>query len=218
MQQPPPSRASPACDLSCTLPLPARPADLSHKAKTAAKQLLRELQRAQEPVLEATGVFAAARRGGPPRHQAGVLRTNCIDSLDRTNLAQFTYGLLALGRQLHALGIAGGRAGRAGAAALRRATADLLQRGGQLWLVEKPPEAAAPARAHPCFHSPQTHPNAESAWLDPGSSLARHLMDQYERMGHTLALQYGEGGASGRPAQTAASVRCSRATRAELAG
>ena len=31
----------------------------------------------------------------------------------------------------------------------------------------------------------------ESAWLDPGSSLARHLMDGYEAMGHTLALQYG---------------------------
>jgi hypothetical protein len=32
---------------------------------------------------------------------------------------------------------------------------------------------------------------AETAWLDPGSSLARSLMDQYESMGHTLALQYG---------------------------
>lgn len=29
-------------------------------------------------------------------------------------------------------------------------------------------------------------------WLDPGSSLARHLMDSFEQMGHTLALQYGE--------------------------
>ena len=37
--------------------------------------------------------------------QAGVLRANCIDCLDRTNVAQFTYGHAALGRQLHALGL-----------------------------------------------------------------------------------------------------------------
>ncbi|CAK8567459.1 unnamed protein product [Lathyrus sativus] len=36
--------------------------------------------------------------------QSGVLRTNCIDCLDRTNIAQFAYGLVALGRQLHVLG------------------------------------------------------------------------------------------------------------------
>ena len=38
-----------------------------------------------------------------PRFQNGVLRTNCIDCLDRTNVAQFAYGLAALGHQLHAL-------------------------------------------------------------------------------------------------------------------
>ncbi|WOK97567.1 phosphoinositide phosphatase SAC3-like [Canna indica] len=40
----------------------------------------------------------------PPKFQRGVLRTNCIDCLDRTNLAQYAYGLAALGRQLNALG------------------------------------------------------------------------------------------------------------------
>ncbi|KAG1366416.1 hypothetical protein COCNU_13G002060 [Cocos nucifera] len=39
-----------------------------------------------------------------PTFQRGVLRTNCIDCLDRTNIAQYAYGLAALGRQLHALG------------------------------------------------------------------------------------------------------------------
>ncbi|KAJ3673671.1 hypothetical protein LUZ60_005663 [Juncus effusus] len=39
----------------------------------------------------------------PIVHQHGVLRTNCIDCLDRTNVAQFAYGLAALGHQLHAL-------------------------------------------------------------------------------------------------------------------
>ncbi|XP_028763274.1 phosphoinositide phosphatase SAC2 isoform X2 [Neltuma alba] len=41
----------------------------------------------------------------PQMFQAGVLRTNCIDCLDRTNVAQFTYGLAALGYQLQALGL-----------------------------------------------------------------------------------------------------------------
>ncbi|XWS12203.1 hypothetical protein CRYUN_Cryun37aG0069800 [Craigia yunnanensis] len=40
----------------------------------------------------------------PPIFQNGVLRTNCIDCLDRTNVAQYAYGLMALGRQLHAMG------------------------------------------------------------------------------------------------------------------
>ncbi|GAB4838073.1 actin cytoskeleton and mitosis protein [Ancistrocladus abbreviatus] len=40
-----------------------------------------------------------------PIFQKGVLRTNCIDCLDRTNVAQYAYGLAALGQQLHALGV-----------------------------------------------------------------------------------------------------------------
>ncbi|KAA8540209.1 hypothetical protein F0562_024228 [Nyssa sinensis] len=40
----------------------------------------------------------------PPMFQKGVLRTNCIDCLDRTNVAQYAYGQVALGHQLHALG------------------------------------------------------------------------------------------------------------------
>jgi hypothetical protein len=35
--------------------------------------------------------------------QRGVVRSNCVDSLDRTNTAQFHLGLYALGHQLHAL-------------------------------------------------------------------------------------------------------------------
>ncbi|KAL7100283.1 hypothetical protein ACP275_09G137700 [Erythranthe tilingii] len=40
----------------------------------------------------------------PPIFQKGVLRTNCIDCLDRTNVAQYVYGLVALSKQLYALG------------------------------------------------------------------------------------------------------------------
>ncbi|KAL5993085.1 Phosphoinositide phosphatase sac1 [Asimina triloba] len=43
--------------------------------------------------------------GTAPHYQSGVLRTNCIDCLDRTNVAQYAYGLAALGRQLHAMGL-----------------------------------------------------------------------------------------------------------------
>eukprot|EP01132_Coremiostelium_polycephalum_P008426 gene8426-10345_t len=37
--------------------------------------------------------------------QVGVVRTNCIDSLDRTNAAQFCIGKCALGYQLYSLGV-----------------------------------------------------------------------------------------------------------------
>lgn len=39
------------------------------------------------------------------RYQSGVMRTNCIDCLDRTNVAQYAYGLAALGLQLFSLGL-----------------------------------------------------------------------------------------------------------------
>lgn len=34
------------------------------------------------------------------REQCGVVRTNCIDSLDRTNAAQYCVGQCALGHQV----------------------------------------------------------------------------------------------------------------------
>ncbi|KAI5061167.1 hypothetical protein GOP47_0023672 [Adiantum capillus-veneris] len=37
--------------------------------------------------------------------QHGILRTNCIDCLDRTNVAQYAFGLAALGRQMQVLGL-----------------------------------------------------------------------------------------------------------------
>nr|KYP57791.1 Polyphosphoinositide phosphatase [Cajanus cajan] len=73
----------------------------------------------------------------PPKLQRGVLRTNCIDCLDRTNVAQYAYGLAALGHQLHALGVI-------------------------------------------------DHPK-----IDLDDPVADDLMRFYERMGDTLAHQYG---------------------------
>ncbi|XP_061126047.1 polyphosphoinositide phosphatase isoform X3 [Syngnathus typhle] len=42
---------------------------------------------------------------GAGRAQTGVLRTNCVDCLDRTNTAQFMVGKCALAYQLYALGM-----------------------------------------------------------------------------------------------------------------
>lgn len=55
----------------------------------------------------ASSICSKARRpnkDGSSR-QFGVLRTNCIDCLDRTNAAQFLMGKCALGHQLYALGV-----------------------------------------------------------------------------------------------------------------
>ncbi|XP_059431906.1 phosphoinositide phosphatase SAC3 [Corylus avellana] len=85
----------------------------------------------------ATSVANGYHSVKPSMFQKGVLRTNCIDCLDRTNVAQYAYGLVALGHQLHALG----------------------------------------ARDNPK--------------IDLDAPLADDLMGFYERMGDTLAHQYG---------------------------
>ncbi|GLT56190.1 hypothetical protein SLA2020_292520 [Shorea laevis] len=72
-----------------------------------------------------------------PMFQRGVLRTNCIDCLDRTNVAQYAYGLAALGHQLQVLGV------------------------------------------------------LDAPKIDLDDPLADELMGFYERMGDTLAHQYG---------------------------
>ena len=56
------------------------------------------------PVATAGGV-AAATSAFMPRRQSGVVRTNCIDCLDRTNVAQFCIGRCVFKQQLMALGI-----------------------------------------------------------------------------------------------------------------
>jgi len=37
--------------------------------------------------------------------QEGVLRSNCIDSLDRTNAAQYVMGQVVFGHQMYAMGL-----------------------------------------------------------------------------------------------------------------
>ncbi|AQK64343.1 Phosphoinositide phosphatase SAC2 [Zea mays] len=114
--------------LHCEISTSTKFDDISSEEKTVAKPRDDRSSRDQTE---------CAAKLVPLLLQKGVLRTNCIDCLDRTNVAQFSYGLAALGRQLHALGLA---------------------------------EA----------HKIELH--------DP---LVDDLMDFYERMGDTLAIQYG---------------------------
>lgn len=90
---------------------------------------------------------ASARSSADPsshiRFQTGVVRTNCIDCLDRTNVWQYAYGIAALGQQLKGLG--------------------LLDVGE----------------------------------VETDCSLAHQVMEMYEKMGNTLALQYGGSEAHG---------------------
>lgn len=51
------------------------------------------------------GLFACAATGAVLHTQRGVVRTNCVDCIDRTNIGQYMFSLAALGRQLCALGL-----------------------------------------------------------------------------------------------------------------
>jgi len=78
--------------------------DMRAKYQTMGAKVLPALQKFQKPLLKMTGIFVASKRN--LKLQIGVVRTNCVDCLDRTNVSQFAFGLLAFGDQLHALGIA----------------------------------------------------------------------------------------------------------------
>jgi hypothetical protein len=78
--------------------------DLREELKQKGSNMLKSLQAVQNPMLKKTGIFVASKYVNTIQH--GIVRTNCVDCVDRTNVAQFSLGLLALGEQLHALGIA----------------------------------------------------------------------------------------------------------------
>ena len=62
-----------------------------------------QLQRQRGGTPEALG--ARAPGGGGGRRQRGVLRTNCMDCLDRTNVVQACVARYHLGRALEFLGV-----------------------------------------------------------------------------------------------------------------
>lgn len=77
--------------------------DMRENLRELGSQILSKLQNFQRPLLQKTGYFALSH--DTLILQKGVLRTNCVDCLDRTNVAQFSFGLLVLEDQLHSLGL-----------------------------------------------------------------------------------------------------------------
>ncbi|OAD70259.1 hypothetical protein PHYBLDRAFT_115553 [Phycomyces blakesleeanus NRRL 1555(-)] len=84
--------------------------DMSRASRSHDQDVIGYLEKIAEETMEATGFFHSGFEIPPRRaytRQHGVLRTNCIDCLDRTNAAQFLMGKCALGHQLYALGVIG---------------------------------------------------------------------------------------------------------------
>ncbi|KAI8892705.1 SacI homology domain-containing protein [Globomyces pollinis-pini] len=99
--------------------------DMARASKSHDQDVIGTLEKLAEDVLSTTSIFHSGmepfanvikRSSGALkdvsnaneagfRLQHGILRTNCIDCLDRTNAAQFVVGKCALGKQLYALGI-----------------------------------------------------------------------------------------------------------------
>ncbi|KAJ8654833.1 hypothetical protein O0I10_009557 [Lichtheimia ornata] len=94
------------------------------KSKSPDQDVIATLETIAQETIETTGFFHSGpepyvnvmrddksnRKARRPNkdgssRQFGVLRTNCIDCLDRTNAAQFLMGKCALGHQLYALGV-----------------------------------------------------------------------------------------------------------------
>ncbi|XP_076813822.1 polyphosphoinositide phosphatase-like isoform X2 [Clavelina lepadiformis] len=98
--------------------------DMAHLARGAKSNVLLKLASLGEQSLQHTGFFQSkpdlfsetlnkdarwkavgGSRLGGYHIQTGVLRTNCVDCLDRTNSAQFVAGKCALAYQLFSLGV-----------------------------------------------------------------------------------------------------------------
>lgn len=90
--------------------------DFHYKHKRDSVGVFDELRKETEAVVNRTGIFHSGTNRWASSHpldapvamcmqQQGVLRSNCIDCLDRTNVAQFYAGVKAMSLQLQALGI-----------------------------------------------------------------------------------------------------------------
>ncbi|XP_058975883.1 polyphosphoinositide phosphatase-like [Musca domestica] len=78
------------------------PFDMARKSRGGGN-VMEMLADIAEFVVQQNGMFFKAR-GQPLTFQTGIVRTNCVDCLDRTNTAQFAIGKCALGHQLERLG------------------------------------------------------------------------------------------------------------------
>ncbi|KAL9559694.1 hypothetical protein MBANPS3_000317 [Mucor bainieri] len=83
--------------------------DMSRASKSHDQDVIGFLEKIADDTMETTGFFQSGigsdTQDLKQSRQHGVLRTNCIDCLDRTNAAQFLMGKCALGHQLYVLGV-----------------------------------------------------------------------------------------------------------------
>eukprot|EP00929_Paragymnodinium_shiwhaense_P054591 TRINITY_DN2736_c0_g1_i1.p1 TRINITY_DN2736_c0_g1~~TRINITY_DN2736_c0_g1_i1.p1 ORF type:complete len:1257 (-),score=215.71 TRINITY_DN2736_c0_g1_i1:15-3785(-) len=82
-----------------------RPFDMKNKSKSSS--IYDVFARLAESVVARVGFFhtCSGTEGPPIRTQSGVVRTNCVDCLDRTNVLQFFVGLEVLKQQLTSLNL-----------------------------------------------------------------------------------------------------------------
>ena len=76
--------------------------DMARAAKSQEIDVISELEALARQAVQRVGYFHADGQGRF-RWQRGVIRTNCIDCLDRTNTAQFIIGKVALACQVASL-------------------------------------------------------------------------------------------------------------------
>ncbi|KXS17766.1 hypothetical protein M427DRAFT_96707 [Gonapodya prolifera JEL478] len=87
--------------------------DMARASKSEDQNVVETLEEIAKNVLSTTGFFHSGpepymnvvRREMQVLYINGVVRTNCVDCIDRTNAAQFVIGKSALGQQLYALGV-----------------------------------------------------------------------------------------------------------------
>lgn len=79
--------------------------DMSRASKSRDQDVIGSLEAIADRFVPQTGIFQNGNNDDSMRLQNGIVRTNCIDCLDRTNAAQFVIGKKALGHQLFTLGV-----------------------------------------------------------------------------------------------------------------
>ena len=70
-------------------------------------EVMAKLAEIAQKAVNQVGIFQSHNHENESNKQTGIVRTNCVDCLDRTNTAQFVIAKVALGLQLHALGYIG---------------------------------------------------------------------------------------------------------------
>jgi len=74
--------------------------DMARCNKKADSNVMVRLGEIALRAVRKVGIYHSRGRRGGGQQQTGIIRTNCVDCLDRTNTAQFSVGLCALGFQV----------------------------------------------------------------------------------------------------------------------